>query len=98
MSYDVNQMVAVILEILGVLAVTMAGVKAITYFLHPFREIQKKVEEHEVWLKQDKDAIEELTDLTRDSVKIQLSLLNHMIDGNGYEEMKKLRVELQNKL
>jgi hypothetical protein len=54
--------------------------------------------EHSEFLSGDKDAIQEIQELTKDSLKIQLSILNHMIDGNGVDAMKTLRNELQNKL
>lgn len=105
MTYDINIVVKVLLECIGVVAIVAGGVKAITYFLSPFRKMSKRIDEHEQWLKEDKKAIEQqtkaiadLTDLTKDILKIQISMLNHMIDGNGYEEMKKLRTELQEKL
>ena len=105
MTYDINIVVKVLLECIGVVACVAGGVKAITYFASPFRRMSRQINEHGQWLGNDKrrldeqtKAIEELTELTKDILKIQISMLNHMIDGNGYDEMKELRSELQEKL
>lgn len=94
-----------ILETLGVIAVIAAGAKAISYFLSPFRTLKEKVDEHEAKLEQaesylskDKEAIEELRELVKDSIKLNLALVNHEIDGNDIEYMKELRKEIQAKL
>lgn len=93
------------MAILGVIAAMAAGIKGLVYLLTPYRTIKDKVDKHdriikeyETYFKQDKDAIDELKELTRDSLKIQLSILNHTIDGNGISGMQKIRDELQEKL
>ena len=95
---DFNEIWRVLLEIFGVIAIVVTGIKGINYLLNPFSSVRKAVDKHEEFLLQDKKAIDDLTDLTKDILKIQLSMLNHAIDGNGIENMKKLREELQDKL
>ena len=102
---DIETMAKALLELLGLLAVVAGGIKAIVYFASPFKAQRTALEshsrqlaEHSKLIDEQQKAIEELTEMTKDSLKIQISLLNHMIDGNGYEEMKKLRTELQERL
>ncbi len=102
---DADTMIKALLELLGLLAVAAGGIKAIVYFASPFRTQRAVLEshsrqlaEHTKLIGEQQKAIEELTEMTKDSLKIQISLLNHMRDGNGYEDMKKLRTELQERL
>lgn len=97
--------IQIALEILGVITVFAAGIKAIVYLISPFRTVKKQVDEHETkiikvnkHLSQDKEAIEELRELIKDSIKLSLALVNHEIDGNDIEHMKQLRKEIQEKL
>lgn len=94
-----------LLVIFGICAAVAAGIKGIAYILGPYKQIKEQLDEHSTvlaehsdYLSSDKDAIKEIQELTKDSLKIQLSILNHMIDGNGVESMKKLRNEIQDKL
>ena len=94
-----------LLVIFGVCAAVAAGIKGIAYILGPYKQIKEQLDEHAAtlaehseYLSGDKDTIKEIQELTKDSLKIQLSILNHMIDGNGAEAMKALRNEIQDKL
>lgn len=94
-----------LLVIFGVCAAVAAGIKGIAYILGPYKKIKEQLDEHanilaehSEYLSGDKDAIQEIQELTKDSLKIQLSILNHMIDGNGVDGMKELRNELQDRL
>lgn len=102
---DATQLAVDVLAILGVIAAVAAGVRGLVYLSTPYRAIRDRMEEHdqtlkeyEEYFKRDKEAIDKLTELTRDSLKIQLSILNHTIDGNGIVAMQKIRDELQEKL
>lgn len=97
-QYDVNEILRVLLEVFGVIAIIATGIKGLLYLVDPVSSTRKKVEEHDKFLADDKAAIENLTELTKDILKIQLSMLNHAIDGNGVDNMKMLREELQDKL
>ena len=94
-----------ILKVLGMFTIFAAGIKAIIYLLSPVTgtkkkldEHEKKLKDHEEYLKNDKDNIDKLTDLMKDIMRLQLSLLNHAIDGNGIEKMKELRDDIQKKI
>ena len=102
---DPAQIAIDMMAVLGVIAAIAAGVRGLVYLSTPYRAIRDKMDEHdqtlkeyETYFKQDKEAIDALTELTRDSIKIQLSILNHTIDGNGIVAMQKIRDELQEKL
>lgn len=102
---DPTQIAVDMMAVLGVIAAIAAGVRGLVYLSTPYRTLREKMDEHdqtlkeyETYFKQDKEAIDDLTELTRDSIKIQLSILNHTIDGNGILAMQKIRDELQEKL
>lgn len=97
--------IAALLEIFGILVAVAAGIRAIIYFLTPYKTMRNdiatlkvRMDEHDKFLKKDKEIIEELTELVRDSVKLQLALVNHEIDGNDIAYMKELRKEIHDKL
>lgn len=105
MSYNLSEMVSTALEIFGLVAIVAAGVKGILYLMTPYRETRQKIEEHEKrldehdqYLKSDKEKLESLTKLSKDSLKLQLALINHTIDGNGIEKMKQVREDIQNEI
>ena len=50
------------------------------------------------FLQNDKESIDKLTDKINDLIKIELAHLDHQIDGNGIEQMKKIGRELQLKI
>ena len=97
--------IQITLETLGALTVFAAGIKAIVYLISPLSTVKKQIDEHEnkivkanKHLSQDKEAINELRELVKDSIKLSLALVNHEIDGNDIEYMKQLRKEIQEKL
>ena len=96
--------IQIALEILGVLTVFAAGIKAIMYLISPIRTVKKQIDEHETkivkankHLSQDKEAIEEFREMVKDSIKLSLALVNHEIDGNDIDSLKELRKEIQAK-
>lgn len=94
-----------LLELFGLVAVAATGIRGIMYLLTPYRETKKKIDEHEKrldehdqYLKNDKEKLDSLTKLSRDSLKLQLAVVNHAIDGNGIENMKKVREDIHNEI
>lgn len=105
MEFTTGNPVQLILEFFGALALIASGIKAILYFLAPYRETKQKIEEHEQrlnehdkYFKNDKERLDVLADLTKESLKLQLSMADHAIDGNGIDGMKKVRKEIQDKI
>lgn len=105
MNYSGTEIISVILELFGLVAIVAAGVKGIIYLLTPYRQTKQKIEEHEKrldeheqYLKNDKEKLEALTQLSKDSLRLQLAMVNHAIDGNGIETMKRVREEIQNEI
>lgn len=105
MNYSGAEIANMILEIFGLVAIVAAGVKGILYLMTPYRETRQKIEEHEQrldeheqYLKNDKEKLESLAKLSKDSLKLQLALINHTIDGNGIEKMKQVREDIQNEI
>lgn len=105
MDYSGTEIISVILELFGLVAIVAAGVKGIIYLLTPYRQTKQKIEEHEKrldeheqFLKNDKEKLDSLTRLSKDSLRLQIALVNHAIDGNGIETMKKVREDIQNEI
>ena len=57
-----------------------------------FEERMSGIEQHQ---EKDLERFQRQEELTKVQLKALLSLVNHMIDGNGIESMKKIRNELQ---
>ena len=94
-----------ILASVGALAVIAGGVKVIAQMFSPFQELRARVgvcearlDKHDTYFKNDKDAIADIKNLSRENLRVNIALLNHFIDGNGIDKMKMLREELEDNL
>ncbi len=94
-----------LLAFFGALSVIAGGVKVVLQLFTPFKEIRAELSEHKIrldkhdeFLHNDKGAIAELQAMSRDNALVNLAMLNHWIDGNGTDEMKKLREDIQARL
>ena len=102
---DIQVTFQTILAFFGALAVIAGGGKVIAQMFSPFKELrcrvgvcEKRLDEHDAYLKNDKDAIVDIKDLSRENLRVNIALLNHFIDGNGIDKMKMLREELEGNL
>jgi disulfide oxidoreductase YuzD len=93
------------LKFCGIIGIIATAAKGIVYFLTPYRETKKKIDEHEkrlndhdTYLKNDKEKLESLTKLSKDSLRLQLAVVNHAIDGNGIERLRQVREDIQDEL
>lgn len=87
--------------------IVMAGevCKVIYKVFHPavkvkqdVEAVKRDVEELKAHDRKDYEAIQRLKEINRGQCSLLLSMMNHMIDGNGIEDMKKTRDEIQNML
>ena len=99
---DIQVTFQTILAFFGALAVIAGGVKVITQMFSPFKELRARVgvcearlDKHDTYFKNDKDAIADIKNLSRENLRVNIALLNHFIDGNGIDKMKMLREELE---
>lgn len=102
---DIQVTFQTILALFGALAIIASGIKVIVQMFSPFKELktrvgvcEKRLDEHDTYLKNDKDAIADIKDLARENIRVNIALLNHFIDGNGIDKMKLLREELEDNL
>ena len=102
---DIQVTFQTILAFFGALAVIAGGVKVIVQMFSPFKELrgrvgvcEKRLDEHDTYLKSDKDTIADIKNLSRENLRANIALLNHFIDGNGIDKMKLLREELGDNL
>ena len=102
---DIQVTCQTILAFFGALAVIAGGVKVIAQMFSPFKELRARVgacearlDKHDTYFKNDKDAIADIKNLSRENLRVNIALLNHFIDGNGIDKMKMLREELEDNL
>ena len=102
---DIQVTFQTILAFFGALAVIAGGVKVIAQMFSPFKELRARVgvcearlDKHDTYFKNDKDAIADIKNLSRENLRVNIALLNHFIDGNGIDKMKMLREEMENNL
>ena len=102
---DIQVTFETILAFFGALAVIAGGVKVIAQMFSPFKELRARVgacearlDKHDTYFKNDKDAIADIKNLSRENLRVNIALLNHFIDGNGIDKMKMLREELEDNL
>lgn len=88
-------------SILGAVVLISQGIKAVKDILAPAVNVQKRVETLEVQHEQDSARFKRLEDkfeqqeLTNQAIMNGLvAIINHSIDGNGIEGLKKAREEL----
>lgn len=107
-----NQYVTIFFTALGAIAAVAAGVKGMVYLLSPYssfkgklNEVMKRLDKHDQFLDNDKHKLEklekgiyDLEDMIHDCLKLNIVMLDHQIDGNGIESMKRLRAEIRDKL
>lgn len=65
---------------------------------HPAAQVKRDVEELKEHDRKDYEAIRRLTEMNRAQCGLLLSMINHMIDGNGIEKMKETRDDIQKML
>lgn len=102
---DIETAAQVLLACMGGLTVFAGGVKVIVSAFSPFKEMQKKLDQHDDFFKNDNEKISALEKKTKSSerdtnvlYKTLLAMTDHMITGNGVDKLKKTREELQNYL
>lgn len=99
---DLHIMLNTFLTICAGITCVAGGMSVIIKLLNPFRDLQKKVEEHERIIRRETEQFEELdvtikeTDEYNKAIcKALLVLLNHEITGNGIDKLKEQRDELE---
>lgn len=58
--------------------------------------LQSEVEELRSYTDRDYDGLQHMLEMQKGIITGQITMMNHMIDGNGVEEMKKTREDLMN--
>ena len=91
-----------ILAIFGAITAVVAGVSAISKMFSPFKELKKKVDEHEESLKLGNRKFELLESQMNSQAKMQreickslIVIMNHEVTGNSIDKLKAQQEELQ---
>lgn len=92
---DVVVKVADIEWLLSILVLIFGVVRIIREVKKPNEELRKKVELHDRYLEQDHEYLHELNSRNKILYKSLLALIEHGIDGNSIDKLKKIRTELQ---
>lgn len=83
-----------VMAICGVIS-AIGGAGAVIYkIVHPAFRLTKRVEVVEKHQEKDYKRLTTIEDMQRQQSKALAALLNHQIDGNGIDGMKKIRDEL----
>ena len=101
-GHDLMITMQTLLSIFGGLAVVVAGISSITKMMNPFKELQKKVEEHSRSLQKGNEKFERITSaiesqnlMQREVCKSLIVIMNHEITGNSVDKLKTQQEELQ---
>lgn len=91
-----------ILALFGGITCIVGGVSAIAKLFSPFKELKKKVEDHDTKLNKDYEKMEtfgkatqEIEETNKVICKSLLVLMNHEITGNGVDKLKEQRDALE---
>lgn len=94
-----------VLGLFGALAILAGGVKIIIQMFSPFKKqnerlaaCERRLDKHDELLHNDKNALSDLKQLSKENMRVNIALLNHFIDGNGIDKMKELRDEIQKEM
>ena len=91
---DVMETIQVFLSICGGISVVGGAIFMVWKFIKPAAEFSRRVEKLEKREDAMKETIDDVAAMQKEIIRIQLSILNHEITGNGVDEMKKIRDEL----
>lgn len=83
-----------LLSVCGGITVVCGAIAAVWKIFRPVAKLGKRVEELEKHDKQDFERFSKMEKMQNVQAKALSSLLNHMITGNGIDNMKKIRDEL----
>ena len=84
-----------ILCICGFIASLWGVYKIVVEIRKPSEDLKQKVESHEEKLNKDKQRLDDIEQSNKLILNSMLVIINHEITGNGIENMKKARDELQ---
>ena len=100
--HDLTITFQTLLAIFGAITAIVAGVSAISKMFSPFKELKKKVEQHEESLKQGNRKFEMLENeldnqgkMQREICKSLIVIMNHEVTGNSIDKLKAQQEELQ---
>lgn len=92
---ELQTFIVVTLSICGGITCIGAAISTIRKWLKPQSDINKQVENHENWLKGDKERLDKMENDNKMVMKCLLTIIDHQITGNGINNMKQTKVELQ---
>lgn len=106
---DVQSFVTVLLALCGAIVCIGGAINLIRGWLKPRKETDARIfemlERNKITIEKHNEEIDDIkcdiAELKRDNnlmLKMLLEMMNHEIDGNGIERMKKLRTEIQDEL
>lgn len=99
---DIEITIQTVLVFFGGITCVVAGVSAITKLFNPFKDLKKRIDEHEKKLSNDhlrmnnmENTMCEVEESNKIICKSLLVLLNHEITGNGVDKLKAQRDVLE---
>lgn len=95
---DLLTFITVLLALAGGINLLTTTYERIQSMRKPSIELKKQVEDHEGYLKNDRERLDELEQSLQILQRSMLAIINHDITGNGIVELKAMRDEIQNYL
>ena len=83
-----------ILAFCGGVAVIAGAVKIIWSTFSPLRELKKRVDKHDTILDKDNNRLKSIEDGQKVQCQALMCIMQHMIDGNDINNLKKVRNEI----
>ena len=80
--------------IMLLLASTYGVVKIYHEFRKPSNDLKDTIEMHDMWLKKDNERIRKVEECQKLELKCLYSIIDHQITGNGKDEFKALKSEI----
>lgn len=84
-----------ILSVCAVIAAFGGAMSVVVKFMKPYKELQKKVKEHDQYLNNDRKALANCKEADKIILQTQFAMLDHMITNNSIDKLKATRKELE---
>ena len=96
---NINIPAVVVIEILGGIGTFFAAWGAVhKWIIKPIKDRNKQIDKNTEEIAELKKLSKEITEMQKLQCKSQLALIDHEITGNGIENLKSIKKEMQNAL
>lgn len=94
-GHDLAITMQTLLSIFGAISIVVAGTASIAKIFSPFKELKKKVDEHDAIIKEMSESVQKQSNMQREVCKSLIVIMNHEITGNSVDKLKERQEDLQ---